>query len=99
ACVNHAQPEHLQRDSESQIAGSKLFVEIWLPQSTVRNCRVVNDSPYGPELMYTAVTGAGGVKLESHLTNRAVLFLKNRNEILFSKAMRDQAKLRILCRL
>jgi hypothetical protein len=49
--------------------------------------------------MYSTIASAIRMKLESHFTNRAVLFFKNWDDVLSAEAMRDQAKLWILCRL
>jgi len=49
--------------------------------------------------MYTAITSAVGVELEAHLADRSVLLLKDRNDVLSSKTMGNEPKLRILRRL
>src|SRR5262245_23835553 len=94
-----AEPEHLQRNSESQVVGLELRLEIRLGKRAVGNRGIVGASTHGPELMHAAVSSAVGVKLETHFTDGAELRFKRRNDVQPAKAMWNEPELRILYRL
>src|SRR5215469_14853290 len=94
-----AQPEHLQRNAESQVACLELRVKIRLGKGAAGNRGIVRTAAHGPELMNTAISGAVGVKLESHFTDGAELRFKRRDNVQPTETMGNEAELRILCRL
>src|SRR5215813_10380379 len=96
---NQAEPQHLQRNAERQIARRELRCEIRLSESAVGNGWIVCASAHRPELMHPAVTSAVGLEFESHFTDGSVLLFESGNNVLSSEAMGDQSKLRILRRL
>src|SRR5262249_18582164 len=89
-----AQPEHLQRNAESQVACLELCVKIRLSKGAVGNRGIVRTSTHGPELMYAAISSAVGVKLEAHLTDGAELRFKRRYKVQSSEAMGNEPELR-----
>src|SRR5262245_17807708 len=97
--LNQAQPQHLQRNAESQVASLELRLEIRLGKSAVGNRGIVRTAAHCPELMNTAIASAVGVKLEPHFTDGAELRFKRRYNVQPSETMGNEPELRILRRL
>src|SRR5262245_10446926 len=96
-----AQPKHLQRNTESQVASLELRLEVRLCKGTGGNRRILRgaDAAHRPKLMHAAISSAIGVKLESHFTDGAELRFKRRDNVQLAEAMGNEPELRIFRRL
>src|SRR5262249_12767506 len=74
--INQAQPEHLERDAERQIARRELGRKVRLRQGALGKRWIRLNAGHHPKLMYAAVGRAVRIELEADFPDRAELLFE-----------------------